>query len=96
MQGLGWALLGADLGFFTRGSPGSAQALGKPRPAGSTATLSRCLGFVIQQSTSGLSSSDCHQRMAAGGWRGGPRHMGLLPLLSQGRGSQRGQQAVNE
>lgn len=32
MQGPGWALLGADLGFFTRGSPGSAQVLGKPRP----------------------------------------------------------------
>lgn len=66
MQGPGWALLGADLGFSTCGLPGSAQALGKPRPTGSTATLSRCLGFVIQQLTSGLPSSDCHQRMAVG------------------------------
>ena len=52
--------------------------------------------FFIQQSASGLPSSDCHQRMAAGGWRGGPRQVGLLPLLSQGRGAQGGQQAVNE
>lgn len=30
MQGLGWALLGADLGFFTRGYPGSGAGEASP------------------------------------------------------------------